>query len=600
MTTPFLAEVSLQGFLSYGVERTSLALTPLNLLIGPNGSGKSNLVEALSVLRAVPKDLPLPIRAGGGVRDWLWKGDDDAAEAVVEIVTRGTPKGPSGELGPQLRYRLTFGAEADRFTVLDERLENALATPGHGRPYFYFGYEHGRPMLSVRGESGHRELRRQDIDPAQSILSQRRDPDAYPELSHLADLLSRIVIYRDWSFGPDSPIRQSCRADARSDLLSEALDNLPCRLAVLKRDPRLKKAMLARLADLAPGFNDIEVIPEGGRLQLYLTEGTRNIAAHRLSDGTLRYLSLLAILLDPSPAPLTVIEEPELGLHFDMMPKIAELLQLAAQTTQLVVTTHSDALVDALTGSPESIIVCQKGDHGTTLRRLDPKRTVTRETPAWYALDQGRSWRNAVVAFTLYVEGGGESKALRTACREGFSKLIEKAGFKGSMPSVVACGSRSNAFDSFATAAERQAKGHVPLLLVDSEAPVSQRPSPWAHVRERAGDGWTKPGRATDDQLHLMVECMEAWLVADRAALTAYFGQGFSPRALPAATRLIEAIPKDELYRALAKATKQCKTKGAYDKAKHSFGLLATVDPSRLRAASPWAERFFATLEAKR
>jgi predicted ATPase len=223
----------------------------------------------------------------------------------------------------------------------------------------------------VNVQNGHRELRREDIDPTQSILSQRRDPDSYPELTRLADLLGRVQIYRDWAFGPDAAIRQSCRADARSDSLSESLDNLPCRLAVLKRTPAVKRLMLERLSELAPGFDDIEVIPEGGRLQLYLTEGARAVPAHRLSDGTLRYLSLLAILLDPLPPPLIIIEEPELGLHFDMMPKIASLLKDAAERTQLVVTTHSDALVDALGDTPESIIVCEKDEHGTHLHRLE-------------------------------------------------------------------------------------------------------------------------------------------------------------------------------------------------------------------------------------
>jgi predicted ATPase len=378
VTTPFLTELTLRGFLSFGPGPTTLPLKPLNVLIGPNGSGKSNVVEALSVLRAVPKDLPLPIRKGGGVRDWLWKGDPDAESAMLELVASGAPSTRSAAAGPPLRYRLVFGAEAERFTVLDERLENAASTPGAIRPFFYFGYENGRPMLSVRGEQGHRGLQREDVDPSQSILSQRRDPDYYPELTHLADLLGRVLIYRDWSFGPDAAIRQSCRADARSDLLTETFDNLPCRLAALRRDVKLKHEVLSRLSDLAPGFNDFEVLPEGGRLQLYLTEGSRNIAAHRLSDGTLRYLSLLAILLNPAPAPLTVLEEPELGLHFDLMPKIAELLKLASATTQLVVTTHSDALVDALTDTPESIVVCHKDAEGTVLERLDPDSLKTR------------------------------------------------------------------------------------------------------------------------------------------------------------------------------------------------------------------------------
>jgi predicted ATPase len=74
----WLERISLEGFLSFGADTATIELRPLNVLIGPNGAGKSNFVEALSVLRAVPRDLPLPIREGGGVRDWLWQGETSA------------------------------------------------------------------------------------------------------------------------------------------------------------------------------------------------------------------------------------------------------------------------------------------------------------------------------------------------------------------------------------------------------------------------------------------------------------------------------------------------------------------------------------------
>ncbi len=73
LSRQLLKSITLEKFLSFGPEAVTIPLTPLNVLIGPNGSGKSNLVEALFVLRAVPKGLPLPIRQGGGVKDWLWR-----------------------------------------------------------------------------------------------------------------------------------------------------------------------------------------------------------------------------------------------------------------------------------------------------------------------------------------------------------------------------------------------------------------------------------------------------------------------------------------------------------------------------------------------
>lgn len=366
---PLLKSITLQGFLSYGPEAVTIPLTALNVLIGPNGSGKSNLVEALSVLRAAPKDLPLPIRQGGGVKDWLWReGTAASDEARLEVLLAEGHVARSALGNSAVRYHLVFGAEGGSFTVFDERVENEKPEEDSSKPYFYFGYEKGRPLLNVQHER--RELQRADIDPTQSILSQRRDPEAYPELTRLADLLRRILIFRNWQFGPDSPVRRGCRADVRTDALSETFDNLPARLAVLMGAPATERRLIELLGELAPGFDDLVVLPEGGSLQLYLTEGSRSLPAHRLSDGTLRYLCLLAILLDPDPAPLVVIEEPELGLHPDVLPTLRDLMVAASAKTQLIVTTHSTQMVDAMTDHADSVLVCEKKDGPSMVSRL--------------------------------------------------------------------------------------------------------------------------------------------------------------------------------------------------------------------------------------
>ena len=95
--------------------------------------------------------------------------------------------------------------------------------------------------------------------------------------------------------------------------------------------------------------------------------------ATRLSDGTMRWMMLLTILLDPEPPALVCLDEPDLGLHPDMMPALADLLLEASERVQLVVTTHSDGLVDAFRERPEYIVVCEKQDGATTLRRLEPE-----------------------------------------------------------------------------------------------------------------------------------------------------------------------------------------------------------------------------------
>ena len=111
-------------------------------------------------------------------------------------------------------------------------------------------------------------------------------------------------------------------------------------------------------------------------MQFYLHEPGFDppISPTRLSDGTVRYLCLLAILCDPEPPPLIGIEEPELGLHPDLLPKVADLLVAASARTQLIVTTHSDILIDALTDWPESVVIVEKHAGQTSMQRLDAEK----------------------------------------------------------------------------------------------------------------------------------------------------------------------------------------------------------------------------------
>lgn len=195
----------------------------------------------------------------------------------------------------------------------------------------------------------------------------------------------------------------------------------------------------------------------------------------------------------------------------------------------------------------------------------------------------------------LYVEGGGNhNKALQSRCREGFSKFISRSGMGGRMPRIVACGGRQQAFDDFRTAHAQHGQTSLPVLLVDSESPMLAE-SPWEHVRDRPGDGWQRPGGATDDQLHFMVQAMEAWLYADPEELQAFYRQHFRSGALSGQTD-IEIIPKAVLLTRLRAATVDC-PKGQYSKGEHSFEILGRIDPLKVRAASPQCERFLSALD---
>ena len=195
----------------------------------------------------------------------------------------------------------------------------------------------------------------------------------------------------------------------------------------------------------------------------------------------------------------------------------------------------------------------------------------------------------------LFVEGGGDNDALRFECRRGFSMFLEKSGFKGRMPKIVACGGRSNTYKKFCTALNSASTDDVTILLVDSECPITVNSSAWKHVKNRSGDGWDRPAAAKEADLHFMVECMENWFLADKEALSRFFGDGFKENALPSNPN-VEEISKSDVYKKLEGATKQSKKK-AYDKGAHSFKILAEVDPCRVRRAAPFADRFLTHLD---
>ena len=361
---PLLNRIRLRNLLSFGPEGLDLDLPGLTVLIGPNGSGKSNLLEALGLLKAAPSQLATPVREGGGIRNWLWNRQADRT-ALVEAVVQN-PRG-----GHRLRHAIEFTESGQTFKLVDERVENEEPYPGHQEPYFFYRFHGGRPMLAVKGGDNKRGLQPDDVSSDESILSQRKDPDQYPELAYLNTSYGKIRLYREWEFGRSTVFRQPHPTDVRPKPLMEDFTNLGMFLNRLRQEPKTKKKLIDGLSDAYDGLTDFELNFDGGTVQVFFTEGHLPVPASRISDGSLRYLCLLALLLDPEPPPLIGIEEPEMGMHPDLIPKLADHLVDASRRSQLVVTTHSDILVDALSERPESVVVCEKHDGRTTMKRLD-------------------------------------------------------------------------------------------------------------------------------------------------------------------------------------------------------------------------------------
>ena len=369
---PFLRRIRLGGLLSFAPDSPAFELGGLNVLIGPNAAGKSNFLEAVELLKATPEDFAAAVRLGGGASEWLWKGPGAGGRVELDAVV-----GPIAGTDQLLRYRLDFVADQrGRVEVFDEAIEAPEPKPGETDPYFFYRFQRGHPALNVSESvegSGRRQrrLRREDLEPDQSVLAQRRDPDTYPELAWLAGQFRNIQSFREWSFGRTAPLRTAQRADLPSDRLTSDAENLA--LMVNQLDHHDPARLNGFVKQFFPRFERISTKVSGGRVECFFHEAdfTSPVPATRMSDGTIRFVAVLACLLGPSPPAVLCLEEPELGLHPDAVGMLADLLVEASDRMQIIATTHSDALVGALSGQPESIVVCERPEDGTILRRLD-------------------------------------------------------------------------------------------------------------------------------------------------------------------------------------------------------------------------------------
>ncbi len=188
----------------------------------------------------------------------------------------------------------------------------------------------------------------------------------------------------------------------------------------------------------------------------------------------------------------------------------------------------------------------------------------------------------------IYVEGGGDNEDTITRCRLGFGAYCERIVKGQNRPKVVPCGGRNRTFHKFKNAVHSCKIGEVCVLLVDSEGSV-QTNDAVAYLSDR--DGWHFP-LLNHHRVFLLVQAMEAWLLADRRALGDFYGAGFLTRSLPGNPNNVENIAKADLEPALKHASRPTKTKGEYHKVKHGFALLALIDPRTVEASSPHAAEF--------
>ena len=238
------------------------------------------------------------------------------------------------------------------------------------------------------------------ISSTRSVFELYKNPADATPITRLGHHLETIRIYREFRTTGNSEARVGVSTSAPKDFLVNGGGNL----ALVLLDMNFKgvheriRDYLRRFCDR---FNDVKVNLDGPVAKTYIEESglLEPLVAWRLSDGTLKFLCLLAVLLDPDPAPLICIEEPEVGLHPEAIQIVADALVEASGRTQLIVTTHSEALIDALSERPGDVLITERDfDNGTQFRRLKKE-----QLSLWlerYSL--GQLWRKGELGGTRW------------------------------------------------------------------------------------------------------------------------------------------------------------------------------------------------------
>ena len=391
---PFLKSLSVEGLLSFG-ERVDVSFGSLNLLVGPNGSGKSNLIDCLRVFRNCPLDIQDTFK-DAGFEDWLFRGDRSGVPAVAEL-TVNLPG-----LRDAVRHRLDLGPPLRGAAALEEVIENELPFENHREPYFFFKSQRGRPVVipaSSGKKRGPRVLAEEEYHPFQSILSQLRDARQFPEITRLASIYGSIRIYSEWSFGRGSELREATPTERSDTYLSEKMDDLAMSLNGLQGSSAHDRIQ-SLLGELKESYRDYVTRIFFGRVGLELKEAPfdKPLPAKRLSDGTLRFLALAAILYHPEPPPVVCLEEPELGMHPDMIRLVGSMIADASKRTQLIVTTHSEHLLTSLQDQFDVLFAFDAGPSGSIVRPLTGK-----EYHEWRAEhDLGELWSSGELGGVRY------------------------------------------------------------------------------------------------------------------------------------------------------------------------------------------------------
>ena len=352
-------EVWIEGYRSIRSLRMSLA--PITVVVGANGSGKTNLYRALRLLSSAAEGtLSRMLADEGGMPSVLWAGARKRS---------ATARFTAGVALDDLAYELSCGLvpllTGDPFMLdPDVKEERVWALQGTTR---HVVAERAAGTAFIRDADGARTTFPFELWNGESMLGQLSEPHRFPLLSALQTTMVRWRFYHHFRTDAAAPLRQP-QVGVRTPALAHDGSDLAAALTTIEQigDRALLHASIERAF---PGAK-LELSNDQGRfgLRLAMPGLLRALDAAELSDGTVRYLCLIAALLSPRTPPFLALNEPETSLHPDLLPALATLMADAGARGQVLVTTHADELARGLSKVPGALVLrLEKRDGATVL-----------------------------------------------------------------------------------------------------------------------------------------------------------------------------------------------------------------------------------------
>lgn len=373
-----LKKLTLENFFSFGTPQEIELNEGMNLLVGINGSGKTNFLRALELLHESVAGRDglenLFLNSWGGINGVanVSGGRSEKVRLSFEFDAASVSAATAGK-GFMFKDNPVYSLELNEVGASGYYLYETLTPSDPGSDFVYISMRNGRGQLSERredkvqlknynGEGQHLDFRAEE-----PVLRQLSDPHThYPQMT-LKSAIEQIQIYHYFDTTSSSPIRHLRSTDS-SKVLSANGGNLVSVLQRLKNHHTLAYEEIEKLLEqINPFFKEISFDHLRGQSLLTLREKKldKTIPSTSISDGTLRYLLLLAILYNPERGRIICIDEPEIGLHPDMLNTIAAGMKHAVkQGTQLFVATHSPLLINAF--DVEDIWVFEKDEQNQT------------------------------------------------------------------------------------------------------------------------------------------------------------------------------------------------------------------------------------------